>query len=546
MGGVFLQLAAQQLAPLLYDLGKFGADHLKAKIGHPQQPTQTIEHQITIPNLREELAKIGVVFPSVPSVQKEVGKYWGQVGLPARQTAQEGAIAQPATVATSYAAELESNPRTACKACTMRHIATMHEAAREAASTDDPEVRRAQLALLAAEALVWQHYDANPERLAATNPHDRAAIEPVARDVRAMLSEIPHAPERALLAWAATSEAMRFASSPQPTERDQTEMRRRIADVMGWIGYMESAEREKAGQALDTMRAARHRLAKDGPTPEALEDAEERLRSACIALTPEASPQQAQDIARRMATIRERFFRDALSAVAASRGGKERWYKDRDTLLPAELQHFLARGGDPTAAQLPKAPPSDVPFGGALGATPESVAAFQNLLRFGAAIGVIERERQMPATWEGIVKGAYSPDLNTLLLSPAAMAEDPDGLRTLIHETAHALLHSPRCLTSRTPSRTYEEEYEGTIEEREADLTSLLVLTRAGLPLELDDGRRIPPREWHVDADRLRREVDDLTYRRVTWAAGVILEAMRIGPDAAPDAYTCPVRTPVP
>ena len=173
-----------------------------------------------------------------------------------------------------------------------------------------------------------------------------------------------------------------------------------------------------------------------------------------------------------------------------------RWLEDRDTRLPAELARGFLLEVRPTRKQE------------LLGATPETVEAYENLLAFERARGVTVRERDLPATEDETIKGAYSPDLSTMVLGSASTAEDSDGLQTLVHESAHSILHDTRCMPVPTPDAEYLAGYDDSPEEIEANATALLVLQRLGVPLEIDDGTVISPKDWHVTEDALREQLD--------------------------------------
>ena len=106
------------------------------------------------------------------------------------------------SVADSYAAEMD-DPGVACKPCTMRHLTTIHEAARTAAASGDPEVWRAQVALIAAEATVWEEYDLTPGKLARASAEVRAAVTAAQPRMRALLASLQLAPDRLNRAWGA-------------------------------------------------------------------------------------------------------------------------------------------------------------------------------------------------------------------------------------------------------------------------------------------------------------------------------------------------------
>lgn len=516
--------------PLLREVGHFGWGHLKARIGHPPGSEE---------HLREQQAKLllpsdlrgQVVLPSQMLRRESTGS--ANVLLPSQVAGrvQEAGptLAREASARESYAAEVDV--AVACVPCTRRHLATMVEAAEQALREHGME-RRRNLALVAAEGAVWDRYDVTPDKLALSSPRDRDAILAVRPRVLQALSEVPQAPRQLVLAYGATQEALRFASSPRPTERDRQEVALRMRDVEGWIGYLEASNPPGYERHRDAIREARHRLAREGYTAETLAFARDRLEAATIDLTPEADDATCRGLHRELREARDELYARVLGLPSREQRARDRayprgWHLDEDTRLPRELREefILDVGPEP-------------PYGGLLGATPETASAFRNLLAFGDRIGVIERERQLPATWEAIVKGAYSPQLDVLWLSPAALAEDRDGLETLTHELSHALLHNPRCLPAPTPD--YTERYAETVEEREADLTTALTFRKLGLQMEDDIGNLFTP---EVDLKKLRQQ-DPVTARRVEWASDVLARAaagdLR---NAASQANSCPVRS---
>lgn len=178
-----------------------------------------------------------------------------------------------------------------------------------------------------------------------------------------------------------------------------------------------------------------------------------------------------------------------------------------------------------------------------LGATPETAAAFRNLLAFQEARGLRTRIREIPSDGPGeVTNGAYSPDLESIVLAPAALAEDPAADETLFHEVAHSIAHSPDCAVDHsTASQSSDfETYANSPEEVEAVAASLLAMQRLSLPLEDVDGETVPPSEWHVNEEQMRSDLPLTTYRRIRNTARILEQAARTGAAAAPLAETCP------
>ena len=101
----------------------------------------------------------------------------------------------------------------------------------------------------------------------------------------------------------------------------------------------------------------------------------------------------------------------------------------------------------------------------------------------------------------------------------------PKDVEMLCEEVGHALLDSDRCNIWRTDSA--KVAYEDRPEEREAKLASLLAVLGAGLPLETQDGRLIPPRAARLDVAALERGENPRILLRARWAADIMVRAMR-------------------
>jgi hypothetical protein len=443
---------------------------------------------------------------------------------PASKNGSEAA-SEGGSVSESYSAEWGEDLSIACAACTMRHLGAMHEALRSAAEASTSEERRRNLAIAAGEGLVWLRYDMTPDKVARTPTDKRAAVLEARRQVEPILQDMPKAPERLVLAWAATGEALRFARSPKPTEKDQLEVEARMQDVVGLVGYLETdlAADPKAQPHLAAIREARHRWTRDGFTPDALAFAEERLGAAAVALTPDPGPAKAQELARRAKAANDAFFRAFLAAKRKAgpesspdieRINLRGAFVDRDTRPPdAMVQQFTM--------------PRDASE--ALGATPETKEAFQRLAAFNQARNVPVRDEPLPMLTDesggfGAVLGAYFPDGDNIFVGPQAVAEAPKDVYTLAEETAHSLLHNRRCnVWNSGPGVPYDEMPE----EREAKAAAMLALLNAGLPFETDTGRRINPQRVKADLRAMEESMSPRMLGRVVWAADVIQRALR-------------------
>ena len=522
----------------LKNLGNFGAEHIKAAIGIPkvQGAPQTGGGMPILPTL-----------PTMPALQHVLAAY-GVGAVPAIPALPAVMPTLPATAAPppqlldagpSYADEFAmEDTSVACWPCTQRHLNTVVVTAEGASDAMTADQRRETAATIIGEIDVWRRYDVTPAKLARTDAGKRRAVEASIPGLMAARSQIQPPAADLHLAWAAAGEAERFLRRPDPSPLERREAQERMADVQGWIGLADTVPLPgEAVPHLSDLRSARQRLNREGNTHEAVSACRDALRAAAVALTPDPGLPALRKAADHARTARKAFYGEALSAMrdqkAPSPVGRG-WMVDRDALVPSGMR--------PQESSLPASHTTRPPQDGLLGATPATAAAWTNLLDFARAVGITVRERQLPAGVDGIVKGAYSPEDNTLLLGPAATAEDSDGLQTLIHELSHALLHNPQCLPSPTPSADYQSEYADTVEEREADAATLLAMSRLKLRIEHDDGTgaAAPP---FILADAVTQaRLDSPTYLRSSWAAEVLAAAARQGAAVAGQTKNCPVR----
>lgn len=498
-----MPLADEVLYPLLRQMGQFGVDHAKARIGHPPgspehlaavqarllqaQALPVLPSLPALPSLQQAAAAAGLPIPTQPAPQPPAGDAGG-----------------------SYAAEWD-DLSVACKPCTVRHLATMTEAARSAAEARDAGTRRENLAIWAAEGRTWLQYDVTPEKLARASEGDRQAISDAAEAMHPIIDGAPQAPDRLVRAWGACGEAMRFAQSANPRPADLHQVELRMRDVDGWVGYLEASplrQDPEAAPHLRAIREARHRWNREGYTPGALAQAEAALRAAAVGLTPDPGPEQARLLHQQTKAVRDRFYAAAVRGMGVHRPA-DRWILDRDCWIPRRW------GG------------SDLPQGGLMGATPQTVAAWHNLLKFASGAGITVRERQLPAEVGFVVKGAFNPATNAIVLGPAATAEDSDGLQTLVHELSHALLHNPACLPVRTAD--YAERYEESQEEIEADAATFLFMADLGIPIEEDDATGYAPPSPDKAREAVRESIDAPMAARAMWASGILSTAARTG-----------------
>ncbi|MHB1803135.1 MAG: hypothetical protein ACYCU5_16050, partial [Actinomycetes bacterium] len=164
------------------------------------------------------------------------------------------------TVESSYAAEWQDDLSVACVPCTRRHLSTARTALDGAAEAQDPMQRRRGLAIASGELAVWRQYDTTRDKMMRAREQDRLAIADAIAGAGPVQDSLPSAPDKMVLAWAAVAEAGRFARSAQPSERDLEEVRVRMQDVDGLVGYLETtmAGDQAAAPHLAAIRSCRH------------------------------------------------------------------------------------------------------------------------------------------------------------------------------------------------------------------------------------------------------------------------------------------------
>lgn len=434
-------------------------------------------------------------------------------------------------VAASYAAEMD-RPSVACRSCTMRHKTTEAEAAQTAAASDDPAVWREQFALIAAEALVWQRYDMTPAKLARADEATRRAVTaPLAR-TNAMLQSMRLGPERIYLAWGALLEARRFAEGRALTDADWAEVQERVADTLGWIGYMESTDRAALGDHANDLRPARQRLTSEGPTPEVLAHAEAVVGAVAVALTPEPTREEVEHVNRETKAARDEFFAAAMPGVFASRtkppvAPRGKAYLDVDARLPEKLARAYL-DVDPEAPTIADG----------LGATAESRQAFARLAEFSRERGVPVSDEVLPPQYAlegsdvvdvGVVEGAYFPSPggreDAIYTGPQAVVGAPKDCQMLAEEVAHSLLDNDHCNVWRSLGKGIA--YDEMPEEREAKLAAMIALLDAGLPIQTDSGRVISGGSARVRIDRMESQEDPRIVARARWAADIMGVALQ-------------------
>lgn len=234
----------------------------------------------------------------------------------------------PTSAPTSYSDTFDTS--VACLPCTRGHVSAMAVAAeRVVAATErgDTEAAKKNLARLAGEAVVMERFDWTAEKMERATDEDRAIIQHVMPQVRALVEEAPTAPLEVVGAWSSVDESLRFARSTRPTAKDAAEIHERVSVSEGLANYAEREvlspsnvdtllpeQRRAARDALNHMRVGRHTLtdadALDLPT---LELVSTQLERATVLLTPTPTPEQAREIAARAKAVK-RSLDDAIRA----------------------------------------------------------------------------------------------------------------------------------------------------------------------------------------------------------------------------------------
>ena len=317
--------------------------------------------------------------------------------------------------------------------------------------------------------------------------------------------------------------------------------------------------RAHLGAAAGTLQAAadlaRTRGLADPETQAALETAAEELELVQaydwtperIARSPAADRAILERYAPQVAALRQAIeqARDpaAVAALAAQ----------AQALRARFVQDDLARASAPIAAaaivttpwrdqgQHAIAPPPwwtyVPPTAATVGATTvptDTARAFDQLATALHDRGVRIRIRTTPTTAEGVLEGAYLPEQQAIILSPAALAKDAYAVQVLAHEAAHALADAPAC-HAYDARRPYAERPE----EQFAEAASVIALDQAGLPVELFDGTEVPPGTRQVDWPLLEATQSPAEVTRLRWVSQWIADAIQ----GVPRDYatpTCP------
>jgi hypothetical protein len=234
--------------------------------------------------------------------------------------------APAAGAASSYAVEMDDAP-TACINCTRRHLWEMRLAAQkaaEAAQAGDTEEARRRTLRVVGEGLALRRFDWTPEKIDRVKGRDTKAILAAAPHVMEVLSTAPQPPQQLALAWASLDEAMRFARSPRPTDRDRAEINLRLDEAGAQISDCESEvlpslddqDRQWLEQVLPGLRTIRHSVVehlngRKEMSRDELDAAERYLHQVAVELTPAPDPDTARRLAEKAAAA-EREFKQAL------------------------------------------------------------------------------------------------------------------------------------------------------------------------------------------------------------------------------------------
>jgi hypothetical protein len=180
------------------------------------------------------------------------------------------------------------------------------------------------------------------------------------------------------------------------------------------------------------------------------------------------------------------------------------------------------------------APPTVLTVGATTVPT-DTARAFDQLATALHDRGVRIRIRTTPTTAEGVLEGAYLPEQQAIILSPAALAKDAYAVQVLAHEAAHALADAPAC-HAYDASRPYAERPE----EQFAEAASVIALDQAGLPVELFDGTEVPPGTRQVDWALVEATQSPAEVTRLRWVSQWIADAIQ----GVPRDYATPACPP--
>lgn len=295
---------ASSPAELLYDfishLSQQGAAHIgkrmdKAAGLQPPQPYQMPPFQ---PPPFPAMPTMPGMAPmaSIPALVPATAMATGAVVAADTKKSPEATTDTRDAVTGSYSDQVAQG--IACLACTRGHLngtLAAIESAQKAMAAGDDQAARKHYAMAAAEIDAMVTIDWAPEKLAMTPEADVAIIESVRDCVMEIRHKIP-TPEAISLALGSAKENVRFAISPNFTDRDKAEIeeRLRIIDKQGNAlerGALLDVDDAESEQAATALRNARHTL-DDAKAHDALYAVKTHkrtvkdLEAAAIALTP--------------------------------------------------------------------------------------------------------------------------------------------------------------------------------------------------------------------------------------------------------------------
>lgn len=337
---------AEVLYDFLSNLGQHTANHIgkrmdKAAGLQPSAPTGFQPPPFQPPPFQPgALPTVATAIPTMPGIPMvpawtPMAMGAGAVAGGAAAVAEKPAEEKPAPTETadardhvegSYSNQIADG--IACLACTRGHLNGLLvaiEEAQKATEAGDDDSARKHYAMAAAEIDAMVAIDWAPDKLAATRKEDVAVIEAIRDCVTEIREQLP-TPEGASLALGVAKENVRFAVSPQFTDRDKAEMQERLRIIdregngmeRGALLELDGAEAEVAQTEL---RKARHVL--DGAQADGslyqvkIQKATlKHLEAAAVALTPAPNPDQVKGVAELCQSCSDTFYGAYFQAMA--------------------------------------------------------------------------------------------------------------------------------------------------------------------------------------------------------------------------------------
>lgn len=133
------------------------------------------------------------------------------------------------------------------------------------------------------------------------------------------------------------------------------------------------------------------------------------------------------------------------------------------------------------------------------------------------------------------IAATYNPKNHAIALAAESTYPENFHLQTIIHETAHSLLHSPNCLPGSEQVAQRPELRE--IGETEAEIVTLAAMGELGLPIHFADGTRQSAGDWEINWAKIKEELGPEVANRIQWATDWIVTAAQNGQPAG----TCTV-----